>query len=70
MNPAGSSRCVHPSENVALKAKGGNIRSRRKAKPPTNTVSRCRSETPFPPDLINLKRPYVDFFSIFGKNAL
>jgi hypothetical protein len=46
------------------------IRSQRKAKTLICAVFRCQSEIPFPPDLINLKRPYDDFPSVLGKNAL
>ncbi len=28
---------------------------------PASAFSRCRRTTPFPPDLINLKRPFDDF---------
>jgi len=48
----------------------GHIRSRRKAKTSICTVSRCQSEIPFPPDLINLNRSYVDFLNSIGKNVL
>jgi hypothetical protein len=43
------------------------VRSQRKAKTSINAISHCLSEIPFPPDLINLKRPYDIFSSGFGK---